>query len=100
MVSAFAARQRLALGQVAVETRFYSTSPFLLAQAMGPIVRNHWCIENSLHWIMDMIFRDHECRVRIDHAPANFTPVEHMALNLIRRARGKDSVRLRRKLAA
>jgi hypothetical protein len=49
---------------------------------------------------MDMIFRDDECRVRTDHAPANFTTVKHMGHNLIRKARGKDSLRLRRKVPA
>ena len=56
--------------------------------------------ENSLHWVMDMIFRDDECRVRTDHAPANFTTIKHMAHNLLRKASGKDSLRLRRKVAA
>jgi predicted transposase YbfD/YdcC len=87
-------------GKIAHETRFYVTSLVLLAHLMGPIVRNHWSVENNLHWVMDMIFRDDECRVRTDHAPANFTTVKHMALNLIRRAPGKDSIRLRRKVAA
>jgi predicted transposase YbfD/YdcC len=87
-------------GKIAFETRFYITSLCLLALLMGPIVRDHWSVENNLHWVMDMIFRDDECRVRTDHAPANFTTVKHMALNLIRRAPGKDSVRLRRKVAA
>lgn len=49
---------------------------------------------------MDMIFRDDECRIRTDHAPANFTTIKHMAQNLIRKAPGKDSLRLRRKTAA
>ena len=49
---------------------------------------------------MDMAFRDDECRLRTDHAPANFTTLKHMALNLIRRAESKDSIRLRRKVAA
>ena len=40
-----------------------------------------------------------DCRA-IDHAPANFTTIKHMALNLIRKASGKDSIRLRRKVAA
>jgi predicted transposase YbfD/YdcC len=57
-------------------------------------------IENGLHWVLDMNFRNDECRVRTDHAPANFTTIKHMALNLIRRALGKDSIRLRRKVAA
>jgi hypothetical protein len=49
---------------------------------------------------MDVTFRDDQCRIRTDHAPANFTTIKHMALNQIRRARGKDSLRLRRKVAA
>jgi predicted transposase YbfD/YdcC len=82
------------------ETRFYITSLALLASYLGPIVRSHWAVENSLHWVMDMIFRDDECRIRTDHAPANFTTIKHIAHNLIRKAPGKDSLRLKRKVAA
>jgi predicted transposase YbfD/YdcC len=82
------------------ETRFYITSLVWLAHALGPAIRSHWAVENSLHWVMDMIFRDDECRLRTDHAPANFTTLKHMAHNLMRRAPGKDSMRLRRKVAA
>ena len=46
------------------------------------------------------MFRDDECRVRTDHAPANFTTIKHMAQNLLRTATSKDSLRLRRKVAA
>jgi predicted transposase YbfD/YdcC len=87
-------------GKIEQETRFYITSLVLLASLLGPIVRSHWAIENSLHWVMDMIFRDDECRIRTDHAPANFTTIKHMAHNLIRKASSKDSLRLRRKVAA
>jgi predicted transposase YbfD/YdcC len=82
------------------ETRFYITSLVLAAAQLGPIVRGHWAVENSLHWVMDMIFRDDDCRVRKDNAPANFTTIKHMAHNLLRKAPGKDSFRLRRKVAA
>ena len=82
------------------ETRFYITSLLWVAAQLGPAIRAHWMIENGLHWVMDMNFRDDECRIRTDHAPANFTTIKHMALNLIRRAPGKDSIRLRRKVAA
>ena len=82
------------------ETRFYITSLLWFAAQLAPVVRGHWTIENSLHWILDMIFRDDECRVSTNHAPANFTTIKHMALNLIRRAPGKDSFRLKRKIAA
>jgi predicted transposase YbfD/YdcC len=83
-----------------LETRFYITSLASQARQVGPIVRSHWAIENSLHWVMDMVFRDDECRIRTDHAPANFVTLKHMAHNLIRRANGKDSLRLRRKTAS
>ena len=82
------------------ETRFYLTSLVMVAALMGPVVRSHWAVENSLHWVMDMVFRDDECRVRTDHAPANFTTIKHMAHNLLRTANSKDSLRLRRKVAA
>jgi predicted transposase YbfD/YdcC len=82
------------------ETRFYITSLVWLAHRLGPVIRSHWAVENSLHWVMDMIFRDDECRIRTDHAPANFTTIKHMAHNLIRKAPGKDSMRLKRKVAA
>jgi predicted transposase YbfD/YdcC len=81
------------------ETRFYITSLVWLASQLGPVIRSHWAVENSLHWVMDMIFRDDECRIRSHHAPANFTTLKHMAHNLIRKAPGKDSLRLRRKTA-
>ena len=82
------------------ETRFYLTSLVMVAALMGPVVRSHWAVENSLHWVMDMVFRDDECRVRTEHAPANFTTIKHMAHNLLRTANSKDSLRLRRKVAA
>ena len=81
------------------ETRFYITSLAWLADQLGPVIRSHWAIENSLHWVMDMVFRDDECRVRTDQAPANFTTLKHMAHNLIRKAPGKDLLRLKRKTA-
>ena len=92
--------QREIDGKIMQETRFYITSLVLLADAIGPMIRAHWAIENSLHWVMDMVFRDDECRIRTGHAPANFTTLRHMAHNLIRKAPGKDSLRLRRKTAA
>ncbi len=86
-------------GKIEQETRFYITSLMLLAHSVGPIIRSHWAIENSLHWVMDMTFRDDECRVRTDHAPANFAIIRHIAHNLIRRAPSKASFRLKRKTA-
>ncbi len=92
--------QREISGKITDETRFYITSLVLLANLLGPIIRSHWSIENSLHWVMDMTFRDDECRVRKHHAPANFVTLKHMAHNLISRGKGKHSLRATRKVAA
>jgi predicted transposase YbfD/YdcC len=82
------------------EFRFYVTSLAANAERIGATVRAHWGIENGLHWVMDMVFRDDACRIRKNHAPANFATIKHMASNLLRRAPGKDSLRVRRKTAA
>src|SRR3954452_4694859 len=47
-------------GTTEQETRFYITSLVMLAHLLGPVVRTHWSVENSLHWVMDMVFRDDE----------------------------------------
>ena len=91
--------QREIAGKISNETRFYITSLALKAEAVGPMVRAHWAIENSLHWVMDMVFRDDECRIRTSNAPTNFATCRHIAYNLYRKAPGKDSIRLRRKTA-
>jgi predicted transposase YbfD/YdcC len=91
--------QREIDGKITQETRFYITSLVLLAMAIGPMIRDHWAVENCLHWVMDMVFRDDECRVRTENAPANFTTLKHMAQNLIKKSPGKDSQRLKRKTA-
>ena len=82
------------------ESRFYITSLPALAERIGSAIRGHWGIENGLHWVMDMVFRDDECRIRKHNAPANFATVKHMASNLLRQAPGKDSLRVKRKVAA
>jgi predicted transposase YbfD/YdcC len=85
--------------KIETETRFYITS-LKDADRIATAVRTHWAIENSLHWVMDMVFRDDDCRVREGNAAANFVTLRHMAHNLARRAPGKMSIRARRKAAA
>ena len=82
------------------ETRFYITSLKDAADRIASAVRGHWAIENSLHWVMDMVFRDDDCRVREGNAAANFVTLRHIAHNLARRASGEMSIRARRKAAA
>ncbi|MFY9834093.1 MAG: ISAs1 family transposase [Methylocystis sp.] len=85
--------------KVEQDTRFYITSLTAPAALVGPMVRDHWAIENSLHWVMDMTFRDDECRVRTQNAPENVVTLKHMANNLFRKAPGKTSQRQKRMTA-
>jgi hypothetical protein len=82
------------------ETRFNIISPTLPADRIGSIVRDHWAAETSLHWVMDIVFRDNECRLRTDQATANSSTIKHVVPNLMGICLGKDSLRLRRKVAA
>jgi predicted transposase YbfD/YdcC len=59
-------------GRITNEMRFYITSLAMTATRVGSMIRAHWAIENSLDGVMDVVFRDDECRVRTDNAPANF----------------------------
>ncbi|MEO1608907.1 MAG: ISAs1 family transposase [Pseudomonadota bacterium] len=87
-------------GEVTCETRCYIASLKLTAKRAAEAVRGHWSIENSHHWVMDMVFRDDECRIRKDNAPANFATIKHIASNLLRAAPGKESMRVKRRIAA
>lgn len=70
--------------QVSQETRYYLSSLSGSAKEVGAAVRAHWGIENQLHWVLDMAFREDECRVRSGHASHNFATLRHLALNLLR----------------
>jgi predicted transposase YbfD/YdcC len=87
-------------GKTESETRFYISSLSADAERQGEAIRSHWGVENSHHWVMDMVFRDDECRIRKHNAPANFATIKHIASNLMRRAAGKHSMRVKRRLAA
>ncbi len=62
-------------------------------------MRGHWAIENSLHWILDVTFGDDQSRLRKGYGAKNMAVVRHFALNLVRAAKDKNSIKLRRKLA-
>ncbi len=80
------------------ETRYFISSLPADAEKLANAIRSHWAVENSLHWVMDMVFRDDECRIRKHNAPANFAVVKHIAANLLRATPGKESMRVKRKM--
>ncbi len=69
---------------VSVEKHYYLTSLKSDAELFAKAVRNHWGIENGLHWTLDMAFREDECRIRKGYAPENFSVLRQMALNLLK----------------
>lgn len=81
------------------EVRFHISSLRVEAELMAAYIRDHWGVENGLHWVMDMVFRDDECRIRKDRAPANFAVIKHMASNILRSSKGKLSMRQKRHAA-
>lgn len=95
-------RQREIKGQVSVERTFYIGSKGISsAQALAEAARGHWGIENRLHWVLDVTFREDECRVRTGHAPRNLSTIRKFALTLLRQNQQypKRSLRSRRKTA-
>jgi predicted transposase YbfD/YdcC len=86
-------------GKTESETRFYISSLAADAARQGGAIRSHWGVE-SHHWVMDMVFRDDECRIRTANAPANFATIKHIASNLMRTKADKHSMRVKRRLAA
>lgn len=67
-----------------VQTRYFISSLPAEAKTILKVKRSHWKIENQLHWILDIAFREDESRVRKDHAPENLAVLRHMALNLLK----------------
>ena len=68
------------------ETRFYVSSAALAAPRAAEAVRGHWAIENSLHWVLDVVFADDQSRLRKGHGAHNMAVVRHFAFDLIRHA--------------
>jgi predicted transposase YbfD/YdcC len=69
---------------VSVELRYYIASCATSAAHLLRSKRRHWRIENSLHWILDIAFREDESRLRKDHGAQNFAILRHIALNLLK----------------
>ena len=87
-------------GTTSRECRFYISSLALDAELFARAVRQHWHIENRLHWTLDVVFHEDLSRLRSGHGPQNMATIRHSALNLLRGATDKHSLKVRRKSAA
>jgi predicted transposase YbfD/YdcC len=86
-------------GATRTETRYFISSRALAATDAATAVRGHWAIENRLHWVLDVTFTDDQSRLRKGHGARNMATVRHFALNLVRTATDRRSIKSRRKLA-
>lgn len=82
------------------QIRFYVSSKRENAAYFGIATRNHWSIENQLHWYLDVVFHEDLQRVHKDNAPDNMATLRKMALQLLLKHKGRDSLKKVRKRAA
>ena len=82
------------------DTRFYIASIEPNAKKTLTAVRQHWGIENKLHWTLDMTFREDESRIRTEASPENFAIMRHIALNLIKNDTSRKASMKRKRLMA
>lgn len=89
-------------GKTTTEHRYYLSSLPPDAARLNRTVRQHWRVENSLHWCMDVVFGDDQMRARTDNAAHNFAVLRHFVLNLIRLApvKRKGGIKVQRLIAA
>jgi len=84
-------------GRTTQQTRYFISSLPADAPLLARAIRSHWGIENSLHWILDVTFRQDQSRIRKDHAPENFALLRHMAINLLKKEQtAKQGVKAKR----
>ena len=86
--------------QTTTTRRYFISSLESDAESMLRAVRSHWGIENQLHWVLDITFREDDSRIRRGNGAENFAVLRHIALNLLTRENSKRSLKAKRKRAA
>jgi predicted transposase YbfD/YdcC len=89
--------ERTIAGVTSIETRHYISSLPSGAERIAYAIRNHWGIENQVHWVLDVVFAADDSRARIGHSAHNLTIIRHVVLNLLRQETSlKTSLRQKR----
>lgn len=94
-----ARRSRRGTPAVKPAVRYYLLSMPMPAKRVLQVVRSHWSIENQLHWLLDVLFKEDANRARKDDAPENLAILRKFAINLLRAHPEKTSMRLKMKSA-
>jgi predicted transposase YbfD/YdcC len=82
------------------EARYFLTSAELDPARLGRAVRNHWRVENGLHWVLDVVFAEDDCRVRERRAARNLACLRRIALHLARADHARQASRRRKRKQA
>lgn len=86
-------------GKREVETRYFISSRVLSASMMLQGVRDHWKVENQLHWVLDVVFGEDGHQLRVGNGPKNFTTLRKLAHAMIKNCKSKDGIKGTRELA-
>jgi len=93
-------RRRLLWNKETEQVCYYITSLDANAAFLAQAIRSHWGIENSLHWVLDVTFKEDRSRIRMGHGPENMTLLRRLCVNLIKRDKSKGSINMKRYRAA
>ena len=93
---------RTTKGKTSVERRYFiSSHSGRQAQKLATLIRNHWRVENQLHWTLDVSFNEDQCRVRIENAAENLARIRRISLILLKREKScKLGIKSKRAKAA
>ena len=86
-------------GNTQTETRYYISSLCSGADQIPKAIRSHWGIENNLHWSLDVSFNEDGSRKRAGNAAFNFSVINRLALNMLKKEESKISIKAKRLLA-
>jgi len=91
--------ERIVNGKREVETRYYICSRIMSASLLLQTVRDHWKVENQLHWVLDVVFGEDAHQLRVGHGPRNFTTLRKLAHALIKNSKPKHGIKGTREMA-
>ena len=81
------------------ERRYYIGSLPCDARRLARSIRSHWSVENNLHWVLDVVFREDDSRIRKGHAAQNMAMLRRLTLSLLKHDKSKGSLKIKRKKA-
>jgi len=86
-------RRRETADKTTTETAYYLLSRVLSPERFNQVAQQHWSIENSLHWRLDVVMNEDQDRTRMGHGPHNLAVLRHMAINAMQKEGSKGSLR-------